>query len=515
MEVILAGINVPVRVLENLPEEEKKKATPEIISAAYARISRSDKDVDELVDESIEDVSAARKSNESIIYGMGHHSVADHVIFNLNIKGVSRLLVESIEKRRLAGYTEKSQRYVTLDGDYIGPKEFSQKDLAKFDKLVKLQNDFYFKANSKLFEFLKKKFSDELDKLEGEDKKAFLKKLEGSAKEDARYSLCLATQTQLGCSYTGQTAELAIRELKYGRLKEEREFAKLLYDAIVEKAPSIIQLTDPELFKQHNPGQELKDDNFKYTDKSLRELVEEAFQFNSSPQDSANISKSNYDFLSEANVTLVSHNNPDRQILAALLHTYSNKPIVDCYTLADMLINKEQAKDFVKSSLKHISEFDKVPRAFETGFIIYEVITSASCFAQLKRHRMNTLLSQDYDPELGYTIPPNIEEIGLTLELKDVCDSSTNLYNDFKKEYGKAAEYCLTNAHRRRVTVATNIRQLYHISRIREDESAQWEIRDKTSKMSKLASKVAPTTTILLCGKHEFKNIYDQVMQRL
>ncbi len=492
MKIVLAGINIPVKVIENLSEEEKKKATPEVISAAYARISRSKKNVDELVNESIENISKARKSNETIIYGMGHHSVADHAIFNLNIKRVSRLLVESIEKRRLAGYTEKSQRYVTLDGDYIRPQEFSSEDLAKFDKLVKLQNDFYFKANPKLFEFLKKKFPDES-----------LKDLEGIAKEDARYSLCLATETQLGCSYTGQTAELAIRELKYGRLKEEKEFAKLLYEVIAEKAPSIIQLTDPELFKQHNPGQELKDDNFKYTKKNTRDLVEKSFNQN----------KNLGNKTSEKDIILVNHNNPDREIISTLLHTYSNKPISDCYSLTNKLIDEGKAKDFIKDSLKHISAFDKVPRAFESGFLIYEVIMSASCFAQLKRHRMNTLLTQDYLPELGCTIPPNIEEIGLTQEFQNVCDKSVDLYNEFKK-YGKSAEYCLTNAHRRRVVVATNIRQLYHISRIREDKTAQWEIRNVTNTMSKLAKKIAPITTILLGGKHNFENIYEMVMKK-
>ena len=49
---------------------------------------------------------------------------------------VSRLLVESIEKRRLAGYTEKSQKYVTFGGDYVRPKEFSAEDLKKFEELV-------------------------------------------------------------------------------------------------------------------------------------------------------------------------------------------------------------------------------------------------------------------------------------------------------------------------------------------------------------------------------------------
>ena len=499
MKVILAGMNVPVKVLEHLSGEDRERATPEVLSAAYARISRSEKDVDALLDESMQDVSKARASNEAIVYGMGHHSVADHAMFNFNISGVSRLLVESIERRRLAGYTEKSQRYVTLDGDYVRPGEFDSEDAGKFDDLVKLQNDFYLRAGPKVFEFLKKKFSDQL---KSRTKGELLKELEGSAREDARYSLCLATQAQLGCSYTGQTAELAIRELRYGRLREEREFAKLLYDAIVEKAPSIIQLADPDLFRQHNPGQELQDDNFKYTAENLRELVGRTFGASAAGGGGPG-----------EDVILVSHNDPDRQIITALLHCYSNRPMGDCLAKADALLEKGEAADFMRKSLKHVGKFDKVPRAFEAGFLVYELIVSASCFAQLKRHRMNTLLAQDYDPELGYTIPQTIEESALAPELRDVCNRSTELYHDFKTRYGKAAEYCLTNAHRRRVVLATNMRQLYHISRTREDKSAQWDIRDKAGKMAILARKVAPVTSILLGGQHEFDRIYERVMR--
>ncbi len=495
MEVKLAGINVPIGILSKLPESEKVRATPEVISAAYARISRSTKSVDELIMESIENVQKARESNEAIIYGMGHHSIADHVIFNLNIKGVSRLLIESIEKRRLAGYTEKSQRYVTLDGDYVRPKEFSPKDLGEFEKLITLQNKFYFKVNPRLLDHLKKKFPDNEEKF-----------LESKAKEDARFSLGLATEAQLGCSYTGQTAELGIRELKYGRLQEEREFAKLLYNTIVKKAPSIVQLTDPELFSQHNPGRELKDDNFKFTKSNLESLVKKTFADNQEFIDHYGVGLGdNFSYYDK--VTLVNSNDIDLNILTAILHKNSKRDIRECYAISTLLIERGSAQAFIKEALKHISEHDKVPREFETSGLIYEIVISASGFAQLKRHRMNTLLSQDYNPDIGYTIPQSIEEIGASRGLKGVCDKSSELYKKFLSKYGRAAEYCLTNAHRRRVIVATNMRQLYHISRTREDKHAQWEIRNIANKMSKLAKNIAPATTILLGGKHEFNEI--------
>nr|MCK4930124.1 FAD-dependent thymidylate synthase [Nanoarchaeota archaeon] len=563
VKVKLAGINVPIQIrheledlkkeLETSPESDESKLsyashklgelaekfTPEIVSAAYARISRSKKNVDELVEQALMNVPKARESNEAIIFGMGHHSVADHAMFNFNIKGVSRLLVEEIEKRRIGvGYTEKSQRYVTLEGDFVRPKEYSLEDLKEFEGLVGFQNDSYFKINKRLFEYLQKKHSDKIKKLEGKEKNDFVKKLEGSAKEDARYPLCLATEAQLGCSYPGQTLELAIRKLKYGRLLEGKEFAQQLFDESVQYAPSLIQLTDPEVFRQHNPGQELQDDNFKYTENNLGEIVEKVFEEAGKAVDSDTLTfyrfsdkspatfmkdeglgKNLATFLKNGNVTLIECSNIDLNILAALLHEYSKESIENSYALAFTLIEENKAKDFTKEALKHLSEYDKVPRAYEmSNGLMYEGIISSSCFAQLKRHRMMTLLSQDYNPKLGFTTPSNIEEIGADKELKEVVDRSSELYYEFLPKYGKAAEYCLTNAHRRRVLIGINMRQLYHISRTREDEHAQWEIRDIANSMSALAKQEAPITTVLLGGQGEFpeirKNIYNDFIKK-
>jgi thymidylate synthase ThyX len=63
-------------------------------------------------------------------------------------------------------------------------------------------------------------------------------------------------------------------------------------------------------------------------------------------------------------------------------------------------------------------EFYDFPlREFEYPDLTFELVVSASCYAQLKRHRMATMTAQPYDPEL------------------------------------------------------------YHMSRLREDASAQWDIR--------------------------------------
>lgn len=118
-----------------------------------------------------------------------------------------------------------------------------------------------------------------------------------------------------------------------------------------------------------------------------------------------------------------------------------------------------------------------------------------------------TLLAQEYNPELGYTIPESIKATNLENELKEICDRSSELFYKFKTKYNRAAEYCLTNAHHRRVLVLINPRELYHVSRLREDAHAQWDIKNTARDMLHLAKQVAPLTFMLSGGKDEFEKL--------
>lgn len=124
MKLIVAGYNIDSSLIQSL---NAKNATPEVISAAYARISRSSKRVDQLRSESLLQVDKARRSNQNIIFEMGHASIAEHAVFNLDLLDVSRLLTEVIQRSRLASFTEKSQRYVTFSRDYLLPEELQNK----------------------------------------------------------------------------------------------------------------------------------------------------------------------------------------------------------------------------------------------------------------------------------------------------------------------------------------------------------------------------------------------------
>jgi thymidylate synthase ThyX len=159
--------------------------------------------------------------------------------------------------------------------------------------------------------------------------------------------------------------------------------------------------------------------------------------------------------------------------------------------------------------------YDFPPREFEYTSLTFDLVVSASCFAQLKRHRMATLTAQDYNPELGVTVPPSVEEIGAKKEFMDIIEETDNVFSRMKEKMDVGAEYVLTNAHRKRVLLKVNARELYHISRLREDATAQWDIRDVSGEMSRLAREKMPLTCLLLGGKDAYPGMYEKVFGRL
>lgn len=489
MKVHLAGFNVDTAVLKELESASGKRQdlTPEVLSAAYARISRDPRPINEIRTEARSEVERSRKSNQTIIFKMGHHSVAEHAVFNFDVLGVSRFAMEEAEKFRLCSYTEKSQRYITLDKDFVIPDEIKGTSLqGRFLKMVELQNEAYFKLFGKLKDYVFKKHSD----LAADPKKHNL--LEGWAKEDARYITSLATESQVGVTVNARILELMLRRFASCPLSEVKNLGELIFEQVGPIAPSIVIFHDandrdlktyPELKEAAKSF--LKKTGKAVSKKSIKEV--ELVEF---PKDG------------------------DKQVLAALLYTAGNLPYAECKKIAAKL-NKEQSRKLFKASWQNMQFYDSMLREFEYVNFTFDIVLSAACFGQLKRHRMSTIVTQPYDPSLGITIPESIKETGMDKYFKEITDKTNEVYTAIKKEIPLAAPYILTNAHRKRVSMRLNLRELYHISRLREDTHAQWDIQNISHLMSREAKKVMPLATALICGKDKYNETYQDVFGHL
>lgn len=424
MEVRLAGFNTDV---------ENRSSTPETLSAAYARISRDPRPIGLLRREAAAEVERARESNRRIVFGYGHGSVAEHAFFNLDLLDLSRLAAEAVQSFRLASFTEKSQRYIRLDRDWVVPEEVPSALRDEWTAALEDLFGLYGRACRALEE-------------------AGLP--DGRAREDARYLLPLATSCQMGMSLNARELEHMIRRLSAHPLAEVRRLSSLLLDSAKGVAPSLLRHLEPvemdRLAWEHpEPGHlEPSDD-----------------------------------------VTLI-RGDDDCVVGARLLQRERGGGLADAGRSWSGLESVHRRRLF-ENVLESLGPYDALPREWELACFTFEVVASASAYAQLKRHRMSTQLVSSYSPALGLRVPPSYLDHGLEglLEEAEAVSSAWR-----RRLEGRAAQYMMTNAHRRTVVVRMNAREMYHFARLRLDSHAQWDIRELAGKMVDLATSAAPLT---------------------
>ena len=475
MKVLLSGYNFDADIINELKKKagwEKDNVTPETLSAAYARISRDPRDIQELRKEAREEVDKSRKSNETIIFGLGHSSVAEHAYFNFDIIGLSRLAVEQVQKFRMASFTEKSQRYITLEGDFVIPEEIKELGFEKeFTGLVKEQNRVYKKLYDALIEYLFDKNSEVVKKKNGK------RTVEGWAKEDARYVVSLATESQFGMSVNARSLENILRQLGNSELKECRDLSKKLYELVKDLSPSIIKYIEPTVYDR--TGNEELIGLFGKTGKGLKRT--------SIPE-----------------VRLVDHtSDPDRAVTAAILSDEKKMSYKAAAKEVRSYDGDKIRKIFIQV-LRNRMSYDSVKRYFEFADAVFEIVLSATNYAQMKRHRIASFITENYETELGFTLPPNIDRVGMNAEFNEIMKKTEKLYKKIAASSPFHAQYVLTNAHRRKILLKMNFRELYHFFSLRLDEHAQWDIRNTAEKMLAEIRHAAPLSTMMCCGKNYF-----------
>ena len=205
--------------------------------------------------------------------------------------------------------------------------------------------------------------------------------------------------------------------------------------------------------------------------------------------------------------------NGDDIILASFLSVFNSINFNDALSIIKRMKAFEKEKIF-KELFKNMEFFDTTPREFEMVDITFQAVISASNFAQLKRHRMATLLVGDYNIKYGTIIPENIKIIGLEKEFLQIIDKSNKVFSKLKEKYGDGADYILTNSHCRLVIMRMNLREVYHFIRLRADENAQWEIRQLADRILKQVKAVMPMSTLLLCGKSDFIELFERIYHK-
>jgi len=458
MKVTVAGYNIDKGLIDqHIPAE---LATPEVISAAYARISRSSKTAEQLRADALLEIPKARISNQKIVFEMGHSSIAEHAVFNLDLIGISRYLAEYIQRSRLASYTEKSQRYVTFHKDYIIPGELTDSARQRYISLM----DDLFELYQKSTRYLSKRSIAKSNK-----------EAENNAKEDARYLLPLSTKTQMGMTINARSIEVLLRRLHALQLTEARELYEKIYTAVHPIAPSLIRYTEEDALG-----------NILLSENQIKHSLPER------DQDS---------------VRILDHSpHPDERILAALLYERSNRDFEEILHYVRSM-DSAWKEHLCEDAFDGIKSWHKLPRAFEMCDFTLEFRMSKCCYAQFKRHRLCSMIHQTYRFDNDFVIPPQIQNTEFDAIWRHLLGRAEDLSQSLKTATPLLSPYCLTNAHTISVLVRMNLRELYHFVRLRSDIHSQWEIRQISQKLSHKVRALCPLTARYLMGKSEFGQI--------
>lgn len=466
MQVNLAGYNIDSSLIRKLQTES---ATPEVISAAYARISRSEKSIAELREQALKELEKARRSNQKIIFELGHSSVAEHSVFNFDLIGISRLVTELVETIRFASFTEKSQRYVAFSDDFVIPEELEQPALKPLrEEYIHIMQALFneYKESLKAIQEYYKKDQPQLKKSE----------IEGKAKEDARYILPLATKTQLGMTINARSLENLLRRLITSPLAEAHELYNLLLQSVKELCPSLIRYIEKEDFKGTFDVAKIKTDIIENSfDKSPVKILE---------------------FSVDA----------DDKILAALLFEQCSSSFSSCLETITKL-DETKKKELWAEIFEHIQPWSKMPRAFELVDCSFELAMSECCWSQFKRHRVATLLKQKAYSLNSYIFPPIIYTLKREDKWLNLLKETNLLKQKLTEVSPELVHYARLNAEQVRVLVKMNLREIYHFIRLRADINAQWEIRNLACSFAEYIHPLAPFATSYLCGKSELDSL--------
>lgn len=442
------------------------------ITAGMARISRDPTPIPELIRQARQKTELARKRNETIVYGYGHTSIAEHGVFSLAIWDIPRSLSRRLVAHRLASYTQQSGRYIPFERvprPYFLPAAYRQgRQRAIFTRAVAQAHAAYQTIYAACTDHLLRENPD-LKRGEAERK----------ATEDARYCLPLAQTTQVGMTANARQWGLVITRLLSGALPEEVALGEALFRRLHPLAPSLFPAK--YITAQPFPGSALA---------ALAALPLPAGLAAGPAPASPSAVLIDYDPQAEA------------KLAAALL--FRAHPL-DAAALAALTaqLDRPQVEAILAAAFTGIGAHDTALREFELVQYVVEVVCSEACLHQLIRHRMTTQLVQEAAPALGVTVPPLLVAAGQAERYHAAIAALEEAYIALGAD--ARARILLANGHAVRALLRLDARELIELSRLRTDHHAQWEIRDLSRALVEQVRAVHPAIARACGGRDAFK----------
>ena len=153
----------------------------------------------------------------------------------------------------------------------------------------------------------------------------------------------------------------------------------------------------------------------------------------------------------------------------------------------------EERQQIIDESLEGLGPHDAPPREMEVVDYTFEFVMDYGAFREFRRHRMQTYLPQALTVAHGIRTPSVIEDAGLQELFAVATGASEGTFHNITDEVSPTvAQYVVTHAHNRRVISKLNLRECFHLFKLRTSPMAHESIRAPMQEALRLASEKHP-----------------------
>ena len=418
--------------------------TEEQIAVAFAMTSRRPEPFDEIA--KIVTTEKAADFHERWVLNYGHSSVAEHAIVHMAVENISRLACDTLEDNRLASYTEKSSRYQIIEpGDYYTPGELDGHPLRQ--RYVDTC-DALFDAYQQLVDGLRQYLAATLPRREKERESGFNLRVRRQATDTARFLLPTSTLTNVGVTMNARSLEHAIRKLLSSDLDEERYIGNALKSEGQRIVPTLIKYADRNEYMVAT-AQVQREESLPYTGPANGVAV-------------------------EAELVHVDAD-AEAKIATALLYRFANQSYLSLWDKVQRMSDEERRR-IIGQALERLGTHDVPVRELEMVDYTFDLLMDYGAYREYKRHRIQTYIPQPPTVEHGYLVPSLVQEAGLQDQFETAMEQSQDGFHALYPDLPRIAEYLVTHAHKRRVLAKLNLRECYHLFKLRTGPQAHFSL---------------------------------------
>ena len=460
--------------------------TEEQIAVAFAMTSRRPEPFDEIAAQVSQEKAA--DFHERWVLGYGHASVAEHAVVHLAAENISRLACDGLEDNRLASYTEKSSRYqVILPDHFYFPQELAEEP--EPGRLYQEGCRLLFKAYEGFIDGCINHLRSNTPQGEKERDTAYNLRLRRIATDSCRAVLPAATLTNVGVTANARVLEHAVSKLMSSGLDEERELGRELREQGQQIAPTLIKYADRNSY--------LEDIPIKQQELSRRHVSESTGACPDGKQQRSDLlppgtATTEIPGSVTPQVSLVQWDHQaEEKLAAALLYRHSGL-VFDKVWQQVQQMSRESRQEVLDRCFSDLGDHDAPVRESELVDYTFEFVLDYGAYRELKRHRMMSYLPQPLTVNIGYQVPELLVEAGLKSEFQDAIAQTDSAFQVVGGHSPLVAQYLVTHAHYRRVLCKMNLRECYHLFKLRTSDLAHFAIRDPVLQAMKLAVETHP-----------------------